>query len=137
MVLVGFRGGVAFAGGLLLNDPARYAGTALLYETLPFDAGSATGPSGLTGADVFLAHGERDTVIPRDLHDRTWADLHQGSGASPVARCDPVGHGIVAPALAALSDWLADRLGSGPKESPAETGCRYRRHVQPRPAGGT
>jgi phospholipase/carboxylesterase len=40
--LVGFSGGAAFAGGLLLADPARWAGTAILNGTLPFDAGVPT-----------------------------------------------------------------------------------------------
>ena len=39
VVLVGFSGGAAFAGGLLLADPARWAGVAVLLGTLPFDAG--------------------------------------------------------------------------------------------------
>ena len=38
-VLVGFSGGAAFAGGLLLADPQRCAGAAILLGTLPFDAG--------------------------------------------------------------------------------------------------
>src|SRR4051794_22961 len=42
VILVGFSGGAAFAGGLILDDPARYAGAAILYGTLPFDAGLAT-----------------------------------------------------------------------------------------------
>ena len=48
VVLVGFSGGAAFAGGLLLDDPPRYAGAAILYGTLPFDAGVPTtpGPAG-------------------------------------------------------------------------------------------
>jgi pimeloyl-ACP methyl ester carboxylesterase len=36
VILVGFSGGAAFAGGLLLDDPERYAGGAILYGTLPF-----------------------------------------------------------------------------------------------------
>ena len=44
VVLVGFSGGAAFAGGLLLDDPRRYAGAAVLYGTLPFDAGVPTTP---------------------------------------------------------------------------------------------
>jgi phospholipase/carboxylesterase len=39
VVLVGLSGGAAFAGGLLLADPARWAGVAVLLGTLPFDAG--------------------------------------------------------------------------------------------------
>ncbi len=38
VILLGFSGGAAFAGGLLLGDPHRYAGAAILYGTLPFDA---------------------------------------------------------------------------------------------------
>jgi hypothetical protein len=38
VVLVGFSGGAAFAGGLVLDDPARFAGAAILHGTLPFDA---------------------------------------------------------------------------------------------------
>jgi phospholipase/carboxylesterase len=33
VVLVGFSGGSAFAGGFLLSDPERYAGAAILYGT--------------------------------------------------------------------------------------------------------
>ena len=42
VLLVGFSGGAAFAGGLVLDDPSRYAGAAILYGTLPFDAGLDT-----------------------------------------------------------------------------------------------
>ena len=76
VVLVGFSGGAAFAGGLLLDDPQRYAGAAILYGTLPFDAGVPTTPGRLAGVPVFVAQGEHDTVIPRELLDRTWAYVH-------------------------------------------------------------
>ena len=46
VLLVGFSGGAAFAGGLVLDDPARYAGAAILYGTLPFDAGLPPTPAG-------------------------------------------------------------------------------------------
>ncbi|MFU8874732.1 alpha/beta hydrolase [Micromonospora sp. SL4-19] len=110
VALVGFSGGAAFAGGLLLDDPARYAGTAALYGTLPFDAGVPTTPGRLAGVPVFVAQGEHDTVIPRELLDRTWGYLRGESGAAATARRDPVGHSIAAPARSALSDWLRQRL---------------------------
>ncbi|TYC20271.1 serine esterase [Micromonospora sp. MP36] len=110
VALVGFSGGAAFAGGLLLDDPARYAGAAILYGTLPFDAGVPTTPGRLAGAPVFVAQGDHDAVIPRELLDRTWAYLRGESGAAAVARRDPVGHEIAAPALTGLSDWLRERL---------------------------
>jgi phospholipase/carboxylesterase len=128
VVLVGFSGGAAFVGGLLLDDPGRYVGGAVLYGTLPFDAGVPTTPARLAGVPMFVAQGEQDTVIPRELLDRTWSYLLGESGAPTVARRDPVGHGIAAPALAALAGWLSERLdfvaahGHGPVAPAAWTG---------------
>jgi phospholipase/carboxylesterase len=110
VVLVGFSGGAAFAGGLLLDDPDRYAGAAILYGTLPFDAGVPTTPARLAGVPVVVAQGEHDTVIPRELLDRTWSYLLGESGAPTIARRDPVGHGIAPEALATVAGWLSERL---------------------------
>jgi phospholipase/carboxylesterase len=110
VVLIGFSGGAAFAGGLLLDDPRRYAGAAILYGTLPFDAGLATPPARLVGVPLVVAQGERDTVIPRELLDRTWDYLLGPSGAPTTARRDPVGHTIAAPVLTTLARWLRERL---------------------------
>jgi phospholipase/carboxylesterase len=106
VVLVGFSGGAAFAGGLLLDDPARYAGAAILYGTLPFGAGVPVTPGRLDGVPVFVAQGEHDTVIPRELLARTWDYLTGDSGADTVARRDPVGHGLATEAAEALAAWL-------------------------------
>jgi phospholipase/carboxylesterase len=111
VVLVGFSGGAAFAGGLLLDDPARYAGAAVLYGTLPFDAGVPVPPGRLVGVPVFMAQGEQDLVIPRELLDRTWSYLTTESGAPTIARRDPVGHAMSAAALGNLAGWLYERLG--------------------------
>jgi phospholipase/carboxylesterase len=110
VVLIGFSGGAAFAGGLLLDDPGRYAGAAILYGTLPFEAGVPTTPARLAGVPVVVAQGEHDTVIPGELLDRTWHYLLGESGAPTIARRDPVGHGISAEALATLAGWLQERL---------------------------
>jgi phospholipase/carboxylesterase len=109
VVLVGFSGGAAFAGGLLLDDPARYAGAAILYGTLPFDAGVPVTAGRLAGVPAFVAQGTRDTVIPRELLDRTWDYLRGESGALTTARRDAVGHGIGREALVALAGWLQER----------------------------
>jgi phospholipase/carboxylesterase len=106
--LVGFSGGAAFAGGLVLADPRRFAGTAILNGTLPFEAGVPTTPHHLSGVQVFLAHGLQDTVIPADLQARTWQYLTLESGATTVARRDPVGHSLTQPVVTALSAWLTD-----------------------------
>ncbi|MEV0490612.1 luciferase domain-containing protein [Streptomyces atratus] len=109
VILVGFSGGAAFAGGLVLDDPARFAGAAILYGTLPFEAGVPTDAAQLAGVPVFVAQGDHDQVIPRDLLDRTWRYLTVESGAPAISRRDPVGHGIARDALAALAGWLVGR----------------------------
>lgn len=108
VLLVGFSGGAAFAGGLLLADPARYAGAAILNGTLPFDAGVPTTPGRLTGVPVFLSHGSHDTVIPVELQARTWEFLTGESGADVVARHEPAGHELTVDGMAALATWLKE-----------------------------
>jgi len=107
VVLVGFSGGAAFAGGLVLDDPPRYAGVAVLHGTLPFDAGLPVSDGRLDGLPVFVAQGEADHVIPRELLDRTWAYLRQDSGAITVAHREPGGHQLTTGAGQALSQWIA------------------------------
>ncbi len=111
VVLVGFSGGAAFAGGLLLDDPSRFAGAAILYGTLPFDAGVPVTDHRLAGSHVLVAQGDADTVIPRELLDRTWSYLVEESAADVVTRRDPGGHGITAETLIALAAWIRARTG--------------------------
>jgi len=110
VVLVGFSGGAAFAGGLVLSEPQRFAGAAILYGTLPFDAGVPVTPARLAGVPVFVAHGETDTVIPRELLDRTWSYLLGDAGAPTHARRDSSGHVLTADTTAELAGWIAERL---------------------------
>jgi phospholipase/carboxylesterase len=110
VVLVGFSGGAAFAGGLLLDDPARYTGAAVLYGTLPFDAGVPTTPGRLEGARVLVIHGDQDTVIPRELLDRTWSYLDAEAGSVTTAVRDAGGHGLSATALTHLHEWIGGVL---------------------------
>ena len=110
VLLVGFSGGAAFAGGLVLADPGRFAGAAILYGTLPFDAGVPVAASGLAQTPIFVAQGEADQVIPRELLDRTWTYLLTESGAPVDAHRDPGGHGITPTALHRLAGWLDARV---------------------------
>jgi phospholipase/carboxylesterase len=110
VLLVGFSGGAAFAGGLLLSEPERYAGVAILHGTLPFDAGVPVTPGRLAGIPVFVSRGDTDTVIPRELTDRTWDYLLTDSGGQVHPHRDPDGHLLTADTVAELSAWLADRL---------------------------
>lgn len=113
VVLVGFSGGAAFAGGLVLSDPSRYAGAAVLNGTLPFEAGVPVDDGQLDGTAVFVAQGDADTVIPRDLLDRTWTYLHEESGARLTGHRDPGGHGLTTGTVDALGGWLEDVTAAG------------------------
>ena len=106
VVLVGFSGGAAFAGGLLLQDPGRFAGAAILYGTLPFDAGVPVDEGRLADTSVLVARGDADGIIPRELLDRTWRYLHEESGAELAAYRDGGGHGLTVGALGELRRWL-------------------------------
>jgi phospholipase/carboxylesterase len=110
VILVGFSGGAAFAGGLVLDDPARYAGAAILYGTLPFDAGLSVEPGRLANLPVFVAQGDGDHVIPRELLDRTWSYLLSESGAPTIANRQPGGHQLTAETVHQLGDWITQRL---------------------------
>ena len=126
VLLAGFSGGAAFAGGLVLADPARYVGAAVLYGTLPFEAGVPVTPSRLANLPMFVAQGDSDHVIPRELLDRTWTYLLGESGAPTWAHRDPGGHGITAAAMQQLAEWVQARLsqvllrGAVPVGAPAD-----------------
>jgi len=90
VALVGFSGGGAFVGGLLLDDPDRWAGAGILFATLPWDAGVPTSAGRLAGARVLAMQGDADAVIP-----------HRTAG----------GHGLDQESVAWLSTWLTTTLG--------------------------
>jgi len=116
VVLVGFSGGAAFAGGLALDDPGRYTGLAVSHGTLPFDAGVPVEPGRLAPLSAFVAQGDTDRVIPAELLARTWDYLLTDSGASTRTHRDAGGHGISPQVVEALGDWLSELL-----EQPAPT----------------
>jgi phospholipase/carboxylesterase len=99
--LLGFSGGMAMAGALLLAQPERFAAAVLLSGTLPWDAGLPDESGRLRGVRVFWGHDDTDTVIPRDLVDRTRAWLREQSGAALTERVYAgLGHAISAEELA-------------------------------------
>ena len=110
IILAGFSGGAAFAGGLALSDPARFSGIAVLFGTLPFDAGIPVEPGQLRALPVLIAQGNQDRVIPAELLDRTWNYLTEESGAVVVARRTPGGHGLTTSVAADLEHWIATLL---------------------------
>ncbi|WP_030166069.1 MULTISPECIES: luciferase family protein [Actinomycetes] len=110
VILAGFSGGAAFAGGLILRDPSRFHGAAILYGTLPFDAGVPVNAGRLAHLPVFVAQGDQDQIIPAELLAHTWDYLLSESGAPTVAHRDPGGHGMSGEVVSALGDWIVHRL---------------------------
>ena len=45
-------------------------------------------------------------MIPTELQARTWAYLHDESGAKLTARRSPGGHGLTQDDVQALGDWI-------------------------------
>ncbi|SDB80599.1 phospholipase/carboxylesterase [Raineyella antarctica] len=95
IVLLGFSGGTAMAGGLLFTDPERFAGAVLLSGTLPWDAGFETPEGLLSGMPIFWSIDPEDRVIPTDLATRSHDWLVAQSGADLTEHVYPgVGHEI-------------------------------------------
>lgn len=94
-VLLGFSGGTAMAGGLILSAPERFSAAVLLSGTLPWDAGYEMTAGRLTGLPVFWSIDPEDPMIPRDLVERSEAWLRSASGAVLTERVYPgIGHTI-------------------------------------------
>lgn len=110
VVLIGFSGGAAFAGGLVLDDPERFAGAAIMFGTLPWDAGVPTDDGRLAATTLFVAQGDQDHVIPAELLQRTWDWAHDGSGATTTSVRTPGGHGLKPDVTAALAGWVSGIL---------------------------
>lgn len=54
---------------------AALSGAAVLYGTLPLDAGVPVTPERLAGLPVFVARGDQDTMIAAELLARTYQYL--------------------------------------------------------------
>lgn len=95
VILLGFSGGTAMAGGLLFSDPERFAGAVLLSGTLPWDAGFDVPEGLLSGMPVFWSIDPEDSIIPAELAQRSRTWLVEQSGADLEEHDYPgVGHGI-------------------------------------------
>ncbi|BAJ32833.1 MULTISPECIES: phospholipase [Kitasatospora] len=105
--VLGFSGGMAMAGGLVLARPREFDAAVLLSGTLPWDAGLPADAGRLAGLPVFWGRDTEDRVIPADLVDRTGAWLRADSGAALTERVYPgLGHGVSAQEIADVRDFL-------------------------------
>ena len=104
--LVGFSGGAAFAGAVALDKRINLSGTAILYGTIPFNAGLATEEASLANQKIFVAQGSDDKVMPADLMTKTWNYLHNESGAELEAHRSLGGHEITSDVAINLNKWI-------------------------------
>ena len=107
-VILGFSGGTAMAGGLILSAPERFSAAVLLSGTLPWDAGYEFDDGSLAGLPVFWSIDPDDPMIPRDLAERSEAWLREHSGAALTERVYPgIGHTISAQEMHDIADFIA------------------------------
>ncbi|MDA8195998.1 MAG: serine esterase [Actinomycetota bacterium] len=107
VTVVGFSGGAAFAGAIALDRLTPLAGAAILYGTIPFDAGLPVEKDSLREVQVFVAQGKSDSVMPPELMERTWEYLHSESGSNLEAHKSDGGHEITADIVDHLNSWIA------------------------------
>lgn len=110
VLLIGFREGVTVAGALMLAAPERFAGVALLYGALPFEAGPPMVRGGLRGMPVFLGQGSEDIRTPAHLLTRTREWLVAESGAPVLTERAAGGAQLAGEVVGHLGTWLGDRL---------------------------
>ncbi|WP_328940663.1 phospholipase [Streptomyces sp. NBC_00250] len=108
VAVLGFSGGMAMAGGLVLAEPGRFSAAVLLSGTLPWDAGLSEETDRLAGLPLFWGRDTADAVIPADLVARTGTWLRERSGADLRERTYPgMGHGVSVQELRDIHDFLA------------------------------
>jgi phospholipase/carboxylesterase len=111
VTLIGFSMGAIFAAAAALDEPSRYAGVAVLYGPVPFDAGLDTSSDRLGALDVFHAQGSDDDVFPAALAERTWWYLSRDAGANAVTHRHPGGHAISPEVATSLAYWVSHHAG--------------------------
>ena len=107
VVLVGFSGGAAFAGGLALDDPAATRAPPSSRDP-SLRRRRAHHLHRLAGLPVLVAHGDTDTVIPAICWPAPGRYLHGEAGSTTTGVRDPGGHGISHAVPGELQTWLRD-----------------------------
>ena len=92
--LLGFSGGTAMAGALLMTDPSRFSGAVLLSGTLPWEVNLDARDGRLANMPVLWSIDPADEVIPTELAQRSLVWLTERSGAQVTVTEHPGGHAI-------------------------------------------
>lgn len=109
---LGFSQGAIISLVTALAQPDLFAGVVALAGRIPAEALPwFAAPERTAGLPVFMAHGTQDTIIrveearrAREVLERQRADLTYSEY--------PIDHRITPPMFAAMTDWLAARLGA-------------------------
>ncbi|HYZ16724.1 MAG TPA: hypothetical protein VE591_09995 [Candidatus Acidoferrum sp.] len=104
--LAGCAEGATMAGALLLHDPQRYAGAALVDGALPLTAQPAIDDR-LRGLQIFFGH-RADTTCALVTRSRSY--LHEASGAGLEERIYPTRSHPRSPELDDIATWFAARF---------------------------
>jgi len=99
---VGFSNGANIAASVLLLRPATLRSAILLRAMVPLVPDS---PPALAGAQVFIAAGEHDPIIPPSNSERL-ATMLREYGADVALEWMPVGHQLTRDDVDAARDWL-------------------------------
>jgi phospholipase/carboxylesterase len=110
IVLAGFSQGGAIAYTVGTTHPEPLAGIIALSTYVPapellLDEVSTAN----LDTPIFAAHGTADSVVPLSLGEKA-RDLLQEQGFKPEWHTYPMGHSVCQEEIAALGQWLTDRL---------------------------
>jgi phospholipase/carboxylesterase len=109
LYVLGFSQGAMMAGALALTKPDRVAGTVALSGYLPLHAGLTLDATRQADTAWFVAHGERDPVIPVGF-GRESRDFLSSAGADLTYHEYPIPHAINDAELADVARWLTQRV---------------------------
>lgn len=102
---IGFSQGAALLSLAMQKEPAYFHGVGLLAGFVLQHPELRARTEPLTEAEVFMAHGSEDEVIPIE-RARSGYRLLSDSGVEVVFYEDPVGHKVGTTGMRAMKDWL-------------------------------
>jgi predicted esterase len=106
VIAIGYSNGANIAASLLLREPDRLAGAALLHAMVPFTPQELPN---LTGKPIFLSSGRNDPIVPQENSQRL-ADLYRSAGANVEHYWHNSGHSLSQDEASAARDWAERRL---------------------------
>jgi len=101
VIAIGYSNGANIAASLLLREPDRLAGAALLHAMVPFTPEALPD---LRGKPIFLSSGRNDPIVPQENSQRL-ADLFRSAGANVEHFWHSSGHSLSQAEATAAQEW--------------------------------